>query len=283
MGNLFEKPKHEPIIELMPEPILEKPSLTQLKQYFSENLVTMRTLKDIHHNDENAELELLSLTLRLCNNIHTPKYHIDSFCPVGPLRTFLIDNKYDENDKTNSILSTCVLETVQFNEHENYLRNKWTNANDFCVGVNIYENINKLKLERELEDKHILSLEIPIVGDLLRNINIHLFDFDETQEPYEINAWIEYNENKYSFTNIKAQKNIKLDIEYSMFFMPHNKFNKIDANRKLRVEIPYNKYNEWTNTLISYGCIFVTSYKRQILLSKMIKNKNHRYFLTDYE
>lgn len=28
----------------------------------------MRTLKDIHHNDENAELELLSLTLRLCNN-----------------------------------------------------------------------------------------------------------------------------------------------------------------------------------------------------------------------
>lgn len=56
--------------------------------------------------------------------------------------------------------------------------------------------------------------------------------------------------------------------------MPHNKFNEIDAKRKLRVEIPYNKYNEWTNTLISYGCIFVTSYKRQILLSKMVKNKN---------
>jgi hypothetical protein len=278
MGNIFEKSTPEPILEPTPE----QPSLTQLKQYFSENVVTMRTLKDIHHNNENEELELLCLTIRLCNNIHVPKYHIESFYLIGPLCAFLIDNKYDENDKTNMIPLTCALETVRFKEHNNYLRNICPNMENFCVGVNIYEDIDKLKLETDLVDKHILSLEITIVADLLRNINIYLFDFDETQEPYEINAWIEYDEYKYSFENIKAQKNIKLDIEHCMFFMPHNKFNE-HAKRRLRVEIPYNKYNEWEHTLISCGCIYVTSDKRQILLSKMIKNKNHTYFLTDYE
>ena len=259
----------------------EPKELTMLKQFFSENIVSMKIFSGIHYTkririmkDELVIVRTSMITSHLERRQTCVGYE-NILLETAPFYVFFIDNKNDEYDMTE-----YALQIIDCVHTKKYLKTIYPSlGNLYCVGINLYENKNKLTKLSETEDKCLLSMDLSIMGDIIHQFNINLLDFDEKQEPYEIHAWIEFENSKYNFKNVTAQKNTILDASNNLICMClKNRINK----RTLMIEIPTNKYHEWINNSISYRYIYVPSQIRHaLILEENCNNKLYVYELNE--
>lgn len=199
----------------------EPKELTMLKQFFSENIVSMKMFSGIYYT---KRIRIMKDELTIVRTSMITSHPERRQTCVGyenillksvPFYVFFIDNKNDEYDMTK-----YALQIIDCVHTKKYLKTIYPSLRElYCVGINLYDNNNKLTKLSETEDKCLLSMDLGLLGDIIHQFNINLLDFDEKQEPYEIHAWIEFENSKYNFKNVTAQKNTILDASNNLICM----------------------------------------------------------------